>query len=178
MTDRKTLDQAREWAEHAKTLDEMSVWPTARAAAEVIQSLPDEIIDGAKLREILKDHHPSKGGIVNMRLWESLTSLLPKPADPRTLADMDPESTRRVPAMSELDEAHEEWAAIVAFINPAGQTEESRGHGTTEAEALADARDRQQWLTNPTEYAHATYRRLVTAWERFTTMTTEETSSD
>lgn len=99
MIDRKKFQQAREWAEHAKTLDEISVWPTALAAADVIQSLPDEIIDGDKVREIIEEMAESLAALsvadfaeghdhATERWRRALEALLPAPT-PRTLADMD-----------------------------------------------------------------------------------------
>lgn len=91
MTDKKTLDLAREWAEHHAHTELV----LDAAAAEVITALPDTIVDGDKLREVINaqlDSHPhgTVGHYVAQELACKLQDLLPAPALP-TLADMSPE---------------------------------------------------------------------------------------
>lgn len=110
MTDRKTLNQAREWTKLAVAHETSEV---ARAAAEVIQSLPDEWADADKVKELIKalqdesdrrnrltpatpsdvDHNI---GFVDALHWVAarLDPLLPAPPAPRTLAEMTPEERK------------------------------------------------------------------------------------
>lgn len=92
---RRTLDLAREWAG-----DEKANWRTqsrnARAAVEVIQSLPDEWVNAGKVRERMETYEHardgntkgSEGWIINHLMVSNLESLLPDPA-PRTMEEIE-----------------------------------------------------------------------------------------
>lgn len=69
------LDQAREWAKTA--LNTPNKFPKGRAAAEVINALPDEWIDADKLREALdwRDSKPS-GDDYDGEFYDRLRALL------------------------------------------------------------------------------------------------------
>lgn len=59
----------------------------------------------------------------------------------------------------------EEWTAVVAWKNSAGQTEQQTGAGPTRDAALRSARQRQEWLLDPTEVGYKIARRKVPDWE-------------
>lgn len=81
------LDQARKWAEGG--FDQAYIHDGPRAAAELIQSLPDEWIDANKLRETIEFHRDR----LPHGAEEDLEALLPT-RRPRTLADMTPEERK------------------------------------------------------------------------------------
>lgn len=95
MTTNPDLDQAREWAEYLtaqRTIYGDKV-VEARAAAEVINSLPDEWVDADKLRDVIDEQlsnypHGTAGHHVTEEIACKLEALFPDP-QPRTLADMD-----------------------------------------------------------------------------------------
>ena len=106
MTDRKTLDKAREWAEWAdRKLGIAESHLYAHAAADLIQSLPNEWVDADKLREALdwRDSKPS-GDDYDGEFYDRLRALVPAPK-PRTLADMTPEE-RQACQWMQCEEAH------------------------------------------------------------------------
>lgn len=81
------LDLAREWAEWVHDNPEIysGTSDRARAAADLISSLPDEWVDAGKLRETIEFHRDR---------WphgaeEDLESLLPAPPAPRTMAEIE-----------------------------------------------------------------------------------------
>ena len=82
MIDKEKLKKAQEWADQASEIAQYS--PTmperARAAAEVIKSLPDTIVDGEELRG-WRDKH--KGNISNSGL-DDMEDLLPAPPAPES----------------------------------------------------------------------------------------------
>ena len=82
LIDKEKLKRAQEWADQASEIAQYS--PTmperAKAAAEVIKSLPDTIVDSEKLRE-WRDKH--KGSISSNGLVD-LEALLPAPPTPES----------------------------------------------------------------------------------------------
>lgn len=81
------FDQALEWADRRRNISDTRLNAGVKAAAELILSLPDTIVDGDKLREIID--HLRTDMDSNPELWvhvEALEALLP--ALP-TLEDMD-----------------------------------------------------------------------------------------
>ena len=92
MTTNPNLNQAREWAEYLTAQRNIYGDKTveARAAAEVINALPDEWIDADNLRAVIgrwdvllaDDDHEDMHGML-----DDLRALFPAP-QPRTLADM------------------------------------------------------------------------------------------
>lgn len=49
------IDQAREWAEHRRSISDTQLNAGVKAAAEIIQSLPDQWLDAGKVREIIEE---------------------------------------------------------------------------------------------------------------------------
>lgn len=86
------LDKARAWTRLAVAHETSEV---SRAAAEVIQSLPDEWIDADKLRDVINEQlssypHGTAGHRVAEKIACKLEALFSDP-QPRTLADMTPD---------------------------------------------------------------------------------------
>lgn len=114
MTDCKNLDLAREWAEWMH--DNPDVYggtsDRARAAADLISSLPDEWVSADELREVVADHHID----MSEGLVEALGALLPAPTPP-TLADMTPEERAECQWMqAEVDGRVYEGRAVITDI--------------------------------------------------------------
>lgn len=85
MTDRKTLDKAREYAQWMIDNTPRHHQSKALAAAEVIQSLPDEWVDAKELRKLLDKWEGCEITSDAHLLYRELEALLPapEPASPR-----------------------------------------------------------------------------------------------
>ena len=117
MTD---IQQAREWAEWADgRRGVVELHANALAAAEIIQSLPDQIIDAEKVREVISKVLASTlHGTVGHQVAEDYAALigelLPTPPLP-TLADMTPDERQSCVGMwcDNLVSTAEEPAPVV-----------------------------------------------------------------
>lgn len=146
------LNLAREWAR-----DNIHGWhfigsDRALAAAEVIIALPDTIVDGDRLREVVADHHLD----MSDELMEALGALLPTSALP-TLADMSPVERAECEWM-QCDHPALEEPGVILQIWGNGCHVLSR-EGVVETEALNHVTPRpdlprMQWPGNEPEEAH------------------------
>lgn len=115
MTDCKNLDLAREWAEWVHDNPEVygGTSDRARAAADVVDSLPEVIVDGEKLREVVADHHID----MSEELMEALGALLPAPTPP-TLADMTPEEREACVGMqADVESVDDDYRSVIAYVS-------------------------------------------------------------
>ena len=102
--DRKTLNQAREWAEDNLKAGYFPHGDRARAAAEVIQALPDRWIDAEKVREVIEEARLLIRDGEPEIILNDLAALFPVQRR-RTLADMTPEERAECQWM-QCKEAH------------------------------------------------------------------------
>lgn len=108
------LKQAQEWAEVASA---MSATDRARAAINIIKSLPDQWIDAEKLREALDDWSLAGKALRETDLGKRLEALLP--ANLPTLADMTQEEREACQFM----QARLEGSTSVFVIADSGRME-------------------------------------------------------
>lgn len=93
------MKKAREWAAEIAESRQTNIRPDAFAAAEIIQSLPDQWIDAEKVREVISEVLASTlRGTVGRQVAEDYAALIgeliPTPPLP-TLAEMTPEERER-----------------------------------------------------------------------------------
>lgn len=89
MTDKHTLDLARQWAADVDADRHTLSQDTIDAAADLISSLPDTIVDGDKLREVLDKWEGRKITSDLYTLYCEVEALLPAPPAPRTMAEIE-----------------------------------------------------------------------------------------
>lgn len=89
MTDKHTLDLARQWAADVDADRQALSQDTIDAAADLISSLPDTIVDGDKLREVLDKWEGRKITSDLYTLYCEVEALLPAPPAPRTMAEIE-----------------------------------------------------------------------------------------
>lgn len=80
MTDKNTLNLAREWAEFVRETPS-SYSEIAVAAADIISSLPDITVDGDKLREVIEKWKGREITSDAYLLYHRVEALLPAPLD-------------------------------------------------------------------------------------------------
>lgn len=114
------IQQAREWAEDVRRIEAEygSARPDALAGARIIESLPDTVVDGDKLREVIADWGNREVTSDAYTLYRQVLALLPTPSLP-TLADMTPEEREAcqwMQAIYDPDSGYTDGTVVIAQI--------------------------------------------------------------